>query len=326
MARRMRMIIGLVFLSYPFAWQMWSQTISGPSASFPNLKLGVQALFAGEYAKAEAIAQQQLKVAPRSADAMVLLARVQMAQGKYPLAFGTLRKAQAIAPNHTEALYFMGKLSGALSQMEYQQLARLAPDGARIHQLLGDGFQATGELNKAEAEYRAALSRQPDQWEVGLELGDLLRTQQKYEEALQVYSKVLETKPVEFWALFGSGMCHQGLQQFAQAAGFFQKACEAVPDNALSRLALGNVQLKNGEAEKAAASLKMASTLDPSLRDAYALLGKALQISGQPELAAKAFAEAQKLLQLELEQRRIKFRNAFGMEISEPGQNARPHP
>jgi Tfp pilus assembly protein PilF len=325
MTRRILLISSLVLLSFPFPGQSQPQKALESSAPPPSLKLGVQALFAGEYAKAEAIAQQQLKIAPRSADALVLLARVQMAQGKYSLAFGTLRKALSNAPGHIEALYFMGKLSGALSQMEYQKLAQLAPDGTRLHQLMGDGFQASGELDKAEAEYRAALSGQPDNTEVGLELGDMLRTRQKYEEALQVYSKVLENKPLEFWALFGSGMCHQGLQQFSQAAVFFQKACDVLPDNALSRLALGNIQLKNGETEKAAASLKMAANLDPSLRDAYTLMGKALQLSGQPEQAAKAFEEAQKLLQLELEQRRIKFRTAFGMEISGPAQNAQPH-
>ncbi len=290
----------------------------------PNLKLGVQALYAGEYAKAESIVRQQMKVAPRSAEALVLLARVKMAQGKYPLAFGSLRKALDFSPSHIEALYFMGKLTGALSQMEYQQLAQLAPGSARVHQLMGDGFQAAGEQEKAEDEYRAALSLQPDLAEVGLELGDLLRTQRKYEESLKAYAQILDNKPGDFWALFGSGMSYQGLQQFSQAANFFQKACEVVPNHALSRLALGNVLLKLGDIDKAAGSLKLAAGLDPSLREAYSLLGRALQISGQPEQAAKAFEEAQKLLQLELDQRRIKFRKAFGMENAEMGHDTKP--
>jgi tetratricopeptide (TPR) repeat protein len=324
MARRMRMIIGLGFFSFLFSGQSLAQKATGSSVTAPNLKLGVQALFAGDYAKAETIARQQLKVAPRSSDALVLLARVQMAQGKYPLAFGSLRKALDNSPSHIEALYFMGKLSGALSQMEYQQLAGLAPNSPRIHQLMGDSYQAAGENEKAEAEYRAALSLQPDLVEVGLDLGDMLRTQRKYEDSLKAYSQILDNKPGDFWSLFGSGMCYQGLQQFSQAANFFQKACEVVPNSALSRLALGNVLLKLGEPDKAAGSLKLAASLDPSLREAYSLLGRALQISGQPEQAAKAFEEAQKLLQLELDQRRVKFRKAFGMENAEMGTDTKP--
>ena len=126
------------------------QSNPSPQVSAAGLKAGVQSLFAGDFAKAESVARQQLAANSQSVEALVLLGRAQMAQGRYPLAFSSLRKALDYSPNNIEALYFMGKLASALSQIEYQRLARLAPNSGRVHQLMGDSYQAAIEkFNKA---------------------------------------------------------------------------------------------------------------------------------------------------------------------------------
>jgi len=287
-----------------------AQSPSSPSVAAPGLKAGLQDLFTGDYAKAAAVAQQHLKVNSRSVEALVLLARAQMAQGQYPPAFSSLRKALSYSPDHVEALYFMGKLASALSQMEYQRLAQLAPDSARIHQLMGDNYQAVGELKKAQEEYEAALLLQPDLKDVALELAEMLRTQGRFEEALKFYSQILERSPRHFPSLYGAALCYKALQQNDKSLEFFQLAASADPKDAASRFALGAALMVKGEPAKAVEALQTAVRLDPSMRGAYSLLGRALQMTGQPELATQAFEKAQQLLNQELQSRQEKMKKA----------------
>lgn len=282
-----------------------------PSATLA-LKPGLQALFAGDYPMAEAAALAQLKANPRSPNALVLLARVQMAQGKYQPAYGTLRKALASSPSNVEALYFMGKLTSALSQMEYQQLAQLAPNSARLHQLMGDGFQAAGDSGKAEAEYKTALSVDPGLLEVAAELGEILRTQGRFEDALKYYDQVLEKDPRHFTSLFGAGMCYQALRLNEKVIEFFARAAKVEPGDAQVWVVLGNAWLTAEKPDKAAAALKEASRLEPNLRQAHTLLGRALQQLGQTEQAAQELEKARLLMDKELLQQREKTRKAIG--------------
>ncbi len=290
-----------------------SGSSSQPSAA--GTKAGLQALFAGDFVKAENLARQQLAVQSRSVDALVLLARAQMAQGKYPLAFGSLRKALEYSPDHIEALYFMGKLASALSQMEYQRLARLAPDSARVHQLMGDTYQAAEELGKAQEEYRAALVRQPDLRDVALELAEISRTQGRFEEALKLYLQILDRTPGFFPSLFGAGLCYKALQDNDRSLEFFKLAADADPNDAASRYALGAALMQKQEPGKAVEALTAAVRLDPSLQGAYSLLGRALVMTGHQDLAAQAFEKARQLQDQESRSRQEKTKKAFGIPV-----------
>ncbi len=293
----------VVFLSFlPFPSSL-PQSAASPEVAAACMREGVQALFAGDYTKAESAARQQLQLDSRSVDALVLLARAQMARGKYPLAFSSLREALDYSPDHVEALYFMGKLTSALSQMEYQQLAQLAPNSGRVRQLMGDSYQAAGDLGKAQDEYRAALLLQPDLLDVALEVAEILRTQGRFDEALKFYSQILERNPRHFPSLYGAGLCHQALQHDDQCIEFFELAARSDPKDAVCRLALGAAFMRKGEPAKAVEALSAAVRLDPLLREAYSLLGGALRMTGQPEQAAQAFEKARLLLKQELESR-----------------------
>jgi len=256
-----------------------------------------------------------LAVNSRSVGALVLLARVQMAQGKYQLAFSSLRKALVYSPDHIEALYFMGKLASALSQMEYQRLAQLAPNSSRAHQLMGDSHQATGDLDKAQEEYRTALALQPGLSEVALELAEILRTQGRFEEALKLYLQVLERSPRHFPSLYGAGLCYQALQDNDRSLEFFARAADADPKDATSRFLLGAALMRRQEPGKAVEALTAAVHLDPSLQGAYSLLGRALMMTGQRDLAAQAFEKAKQLLDQELQSRQEKAKKAIDAPI-----------
>lgn len=276
---------------------------ASPTRSGALLEGGVQALFAGDHLKAETTAKHLLAGNPRSVEALILLARAQMAQGSYAPAFKSLRKALGYSPDNIEALYFMGKLSSALSQMEYHRLARLVPDAGRTHQLMGDSYQAAGNMEKAQEEYKAALAVQPDLRDAALELAELLRAQGHFEEALKYYLQILDRNPRYFPSLYGAGLCYQALQDDDHTLEFFERAAEADSGDAVSRYFVGSLWLRKKEPQKAIDALTAAVHLDPSLQGAYTLLGRAFLMTGQRELAEQAFEQAKHLLREDLQSR-----------------------
>jgi hypothetical protein len=53
------------------------------------------------------------------------------------------------APHNVDALYYLSKVSGILSQIEFRELYSLAPNSARVHQLIGESYQMQEDLPKA---------------------------------------------------------------------------------------------------------------------------------------------------------------------------------
>jgi Tfp pilus assembly protein PilF len=263
----------------------------------------IRALYQGNYERSASLAENYLKSHPRSPAGRILLARAQIAQGKYPLAYQELRKVLRADPKNIDALYYLGQLSGILSQTEYQQLYALAPDSARVHQLLAESYRVQEKTDKAEEEYQAALKANPRMVEVLVALGDLTRSQFRFDEAISYYSRALEVEPRNYDSTYGLGACYHFRQEPQKAIEYFKRAVDIDPSSAAGRLALGDALLRADQPGPAVSELKSAVALEPEMRQAYSLLGRAHQKLGQSREAAEAFKRAQELIQSEMESR-----------------------
>ena len=136
-----------------------------------SLSEGVQAYYRGDYPAAANLARQLTKTQPGTSDPYVLLARAEASQGNLRQAFEALRQALRINPNDAEALYFLAHVSTGLSQAEHQRLFAMAPNSARVHQILAESYRVQENLPKAEEEYQAAL-----QYQVRKKIGDIRQT------------------------------------------------------------------------------------------------------------------------------------------------------
>ncbi len=263
-----------------------------------------RALLAGDYLRAEQLARAAWQDGAGPPEAGVVLARAEMAQGKLEQAYGRLREVLRRAPHHADALYFLSKLSSVLSHRAYERLEALAPDSARVHQLLAESHAAREDLAAAEREYRAALKADPQSVEILTALGDLLRRQGRYDEAAAPYARALLLQPSSYEAAYGLGACRLFQGRPAEAARWFRRALAADPEAPAARLALGDALLRQGDATSAARELRRAAELEPQMRQAYVLLGRALQKLGQTEQARQAFEKARQLAarQMEAEQ------------------------
>lgn len=269
----------------------------------PALAESARALHRAEFDRAAALARGYLKAHPQSSPARVLLARAEMARGQYASAYRELQTALRGDPRNVDALYYLSRLCYALSQMEHQKLYAMAPNSARVHQLMAESYRAQQNLAKAEEEYRAALDADPRSVEVLIALGDLLRSQFRFDDAVVYYSRAAETSPRNYDSAYGLGACYLFKEQPGRAVEYLRRALEIDPGSPAARLALGDALLRAGRPAEAVNELKAAAALEPTMRQAFTLLARAYNRLGQPAEAKAALARAQELTQKEKAER-----------------------
>ncbi len=285
-------------------WLLWLALALPGAAQTTVLRESEKALLRGEAQRAEALAASWLKTHPSDAGTQVLLARATLAQGKFQAAYEQLRQALTIAPNHIDALYYLGVVAGALTQMEYQQLYALAPNSGRVHQLLAESFQAQDRPTEAEAEYKAALAANPKSIEVLVALGELKRLQSEFATAATYYNQAVALAPDNYDGLYGLGACLAYQQDHPQAVAYFRRAIAVEPAAAEAKFALGNSLFQLRQFAAAEPELKAAITIEPKLRQAYFLLGQIYQRAGRKEEAQAAFTRFEQMAQEELNAQR----------------------
>jgi tetratricopeptide (TPR) repeat protein len=240
--------------------------------------------------------------------AWVVRARAEAALGRFDAAYAGFREALRLAPEDPTTLYYLGVTAGALAQVQYDRLLAEAPSSARAHQVLGQSYEAQGKTPEAEAEYRAALEKNPALVEALVALGDLARgdlarSAERLAEAHDYYARALEKAPRNYDALYGLGACEALSGEHRRAIDLFRRALKEAPDSAPARLALGISLLQTGETTAAVAELEAAARLEPGMRQAHFHLARAYHSLGRTEDSERAVARFQELAREEQEAR-----------------------
>ena len=254
-----------------------------------------RALFRGEPERAAELAEKHLRKYPKDAPVRVILARAELAQGKFQKAYQELEKALATDPRNIDALYYLAIVSRVLSHQEYQRLYAMAPDSTRVHLLMAEAALAEEKFTEAEAEYLAALKSNPGSVEVLTALGELKRSQSKFDEAIAYYTQAERVGPLNYDIAYGLGACYTYKQEHLRAIEYLRKAVALAPDSAAGRFALGNALFQGGQTEAAIPELKAAIKREPQLKQSYFLLGRAYQKLGRQAEAKAAFAKLDEL-------------------------------
>lgn len=210
-------------------------------------------------------------------------------------AFEELQKALAFDRSNIDALYYLSLVSRELSQREYQRLLALAPDSARVHQLLGEAALAAGDVTEAEGEFQKALKANPHFAEVSTELAEMKRSQSKFDEAISYYLDAEKSGTPNYDIAYGLGACYTYKQEYPQAIEWLRKAVDLAPDSAAGRFALGNALFQDGQLEAAIPELNAALRLEPRMKQGYFLLGRAYSKLGRQEEAKGAIKKLDEL-------------------------------
>jgi Tfp pilus assembly protein PilF len=259
-----------------------------------RLTEATRALSAGDTARALTLGKAYLAQHPGDPRVHVLIARAYIRNADFESAFRQLRRAMRIAPRDEDVLYYMGAVSARLAEQELLRLAEMAPDSARVHQLQAEALEAQERRAAAEEEYEAALKAKPDLVDALLGLAKLKRIRLACDEAIALYEKAETIRPT-FDGAYGLGVCYGYLQRDDEAVGRFEAATRRDPKAAVAWVGLGTSLAKTGRAAEGIPKLQQAIALEPTMGEAYYALGMAYQAAQQPELARKAFRQAEQL-------------------------------
>ena len=233
-----------------------------PESAQASYEQGVALFRKGEIARARALLEKAVKLAPRHAGAAKALGVLYAAGAQYEQAEPLLGRACALDPREPDACYYHGRALYALNRF-VPALAALEkalphdPRPSRVQLALAQAHEALGHAGEAEKRFRLALDEQrapvaPD-----------------FDARLH----------------YGIFLLRQGRGDEATAA--LEENARAHPDSSRAHAELGRALLQAGRTEQAAAELKRAVELDGRNRAAHLLLGKAYYRLGRADLGER---------------------------------------
>ena len=152
----------------------------------------------------------------------------------------------------------------------------------------GYGLQRSGQLDRAEAQYREALRQDPGNIHALNLLGVICVNTDRAAEAVQLIAAAVAQEPGDAEALANLGLAQKDLKQFTEASESFERAIRLNPRNPVTHNNLGNVQAALGNFRAAVATYRRALRLDPDYAECLSNLAASLKEVKQLEGALAA--------------------------------------
>lgn len=213
-------------------------------------------------------------------------------EGNIERAVSTCQKLVEISPENPEILYTAQRLYNELADQTLNKLAILAPNSARMQEVIAERLINNGDLSSAIVHYKKALEIDPRLRGVHYELAEAFlelsrsdpemrnAAEQEIEEARNVDgdSSTLE-------CLLGKIALLEN--DLARSNSYYRKAFQLDPGNADAQLGLGRVLMMMDRPEEARKYLQMAVRSDPLNSSAHYRLAMADRKLGFTEEAQK---------------------------------------
>lgn len=223
----------------------------------------------GKLTQAEAAANQYLEQNPSSADAHFLLGD----------------------------LFFLEKKPRE-SLAEFTAGAKFRRPGATELRTIASDYVLLGDFADADKWFTEATMEAPDDVEAWYLLGRTKYNENRFEEAIASFERVLAFRPEDVQAEDNLGLAQQGLGHTDLAKTAFQTAIEwqkGAPGDAQPFLNLGMLLTDHGDAAAGVQQLKTAVQIAPDNPKAREQLGRALQAKGDLEGAQAQLESAIRL-------------------------------
>jgi tetratricopeptide (TPR) repeat protein len=154
--------------------------------------------------------------------------------------------------------------------------------------LLRLASEASLSVNAAWSEYltRRAAEFDPNNPEVIVKLGRILRTVERNEEALMYFARYHALVPGDFQGLAHIGSCLSALGRYAEAESYFRKALAGL-DDPVTHYNMGLLMAVTGRVDDAVRHYELALARDPMHADARSNLAAALARQGKLDRASR---------------------------------------
>ncbi|MDH5540572.1 MAG: tetratricopeptide repeat protein, partial [Rhizobacter sp.] len=167
------------------------------------------------------------------------------------------RRIVAAAPQHADAMHFLGMLRHQLGHSDegvalIEQSITLVPGFAGFHNNLGNILVSRGDLPAATAAYERANALAPTSADLQNNLGALYRAQGRFADARRHYQRAIEIDPGHLNAHNNLGLLHAAEGDLEGAVSYYCKALELMPDHPDGRKLLGMTYYTMGKIAEAA--------------------------------------------------------------------------
>jgi tetratricopeptide (TPR) repeat protein len=149
-----------------------------------RLLLGSSLLAVGKNSEAIHELRRAVSLMPEQPEAHLQLARAYEGAENWIGAAREFQKLVELNPQEPEYHYRLGKSWTKVSQQSYQQIGRLNPDAARLHQALGQEYVIQEKYDLALDAYQQAARSDPRLPEIHLAMAVILLELKKFDEAL----------------------------------------------------------------------------------------------------------------------------------------------
>jgi tetratricopeptide (TPR) repeat protein len=219
-------------------------------------------------------------------------------------------------PDNLEARKLLGRIylrglgdlqSGAQSQdvlkraiEQYEQIARLEPNNADNHILLGRLYRLNNDLLKAENEFKTAVQLQPGSEEAVTMLAYLYNDEGDTKRATQVLTAVGESdRTAKLYSALG--YTYEQQHDYPKAIDAYRNAVKLDPDNLEARRGLAQNLLNDNQSDAALDQFKAIVDADPHDAPSYLRIAELYRRTGNFDKAIEALKKAETEVQDSLE-------------------------
>jgi len=250
-----------------------------PVSAYASLGLARIALVRGEVDRARDLLEGVVGNVPTFGTALRLLAECYRRLGREREAERAIGRAGRLPPY------------APYSDPMIDMLARESRNSTLLLRLASEADLST---NAAWSEFltRRALAFDPDNPEVVVKLGRILRTIGRNEEALEYFQRYQQMVPDDYQAYAHIGSCLSALGRFAEAESYFRRAL-TVLDDPVTHYNMGLLLALTGRPDQAVGEYEKALDRDPGHGDARTNLAAALARLGR---TGRAVQELERVL------------------------------
>jgi protein O-GlcNAc transferase len=200
-----------------------------------------------------------------------MLGRAYLKTKNYDRAADVFARVMAVNPNSAEAHMFMGMAYDKMdreadAEKEYVAAAKADSTVMGVHSGLGLIYLREGKMDSAAAQFRAELSRYPNDSVSNGMLGEILRKRNDAAEAIPYLRKALASNPKYKEALFELGKSETMVDQTAEAIEPLREAIALDPNYYEAHYALGSAYRKLGRTAEATRELRTAEEIQARQR------------------------------------------------------------
>jgi tetratricopeptide (TPR) repeat protein len=245
-----------------------------------------------------------------STQKLSLLATCSFLTGEYETTLAAAKQLRSTPQAKEEGLFWSVLAEQRLAVFSLAYAGEVDPNSVRLHELLAESYRDRENYAEAEAEYKVALSINPDEFAALVGAAATYLQDHRIDLAHEMIQHALARNPSDPEANYVMGEILFAGHKYSDAEPYLKAGLTSKPE-LIPRIhaLLGQVYADQGDTRRAIDEYRLGLPSDDDGSVHYQL-GKVYQRTGEPRLATQAFAASKALNQRKL----TAAQNAFGIQ------------